>query len=113
MVAAAACAALALAPGFVTGLIALPALGFFALAVLPVVLELTERGAEQSEGTASGLIWLSGNLGGLVVAGVIGFMTGAPALSFLLMGAFVLAALPLAFRLRGPVAELPPVPGGA
>lgn len=113
VVAACSCAALAIAPGFVTGLLALPALGFFALAVLPVVLELTERGAEQSEGTASGLIWLSGNLGGLVVAGIIGFTTGAPGLSFLLMGAFVLAALPLAFRLRGPVTELPPVPDGA
>jgi len=112
VVAAGACAALAIAPSFATGLVALPALGFFALAVLPVVLELTERGAEQSEGTASGLIWLSGNLGGLVVASIIGFTTGAPAVSYLLMAAFVLAALPLVRRLKGPVGELPPVPDG-
>ena len=111
LVSAAACVALALAPSFLTGLIALPLLGFFALAVLPVVLELTERGSEQAEGTASGLIWLSGNLGGLVVAGVIGFTVDAPALSFLLLAAAVLAALPLARRLRAPVAALAPVAG--
>ncbi len=29
-------------------MIALPALGFVALAVLPIVLELTERGSEQA-----------------------------------------------------------------
>ena len=109
IVSAGACVALAVAPGFVTGLIALPALGFVALAVLPIVLELTERGSEQAEGTASGLIWLAGNLGGLIVASVIGFTVDEQALSFLLLAGFVLAALPLLRRLRGPVAELPPI----
>ena len=109
VVSAGACVALAVAPGFVTGLIALPALGFVALAVLPIVLELTERGSEQAEGTASGLIWLAGNLGGLVVASIIGFTVDEHALSFLLLAGFVLAALPLLRRLRGPVEELPPI----
>ena len=109
LIAAGACVALAVAPGFVTGLIALPALGFVALAVLPIVLELTERGSEQAEGTASGLIWLAGNLGGLVVASVIGFTVDEAALSFLLLAGFVLAALPLLRRLRGPIEELPPI----
>ena len=109
IVSAGACVALAVAPGFVTGLIALPALGFVALAVLPIVLELTERGSEQAEGTASGLIWLAGNLGGLIVASVIGFTVDEQAISFLLLAGFVLAALPLLRRLRGPVAELPPI----
>ena len=109
LVSAGACVALAVAPGFVTGLIALPALGFVALAVLPIVLELTERGSEQAEGTASGLIWLAGNLGGLVVASIIGFTVDEQALSFLLLAGFVLAALPLLRRLRGPVEELPPI----
>ena len=109
IVSAGACVALAVAPGFVTGLIALPALGFVALAVLPIVLELTERGSEQAEGTASGLIWLAGNLGGLVVASIIGFTVDEPALSFLLLAGFVLAALPLLRRLRAPVQELPPI----
>ena len=109
IVSAGACVALAVAPGFVTGLIALPALGFVALAVLPIVLELTERGSEQAEGTASGLIWLAGNLGGLIVASIIGFTVDEQALSFLLLAGFVLAALPLLRRLRGPVAELPPI----
>ena len=109
IVSAGACVALAVAPGFVTGLIAVPALGFVALAVLPIVLELTERGSEQAEGTASGLIWLAGNLGGLIVASVIGFTVDEQALSFLLLAGFVLAALPLLRRLRGPVAELPPI----
>ncbi len=111
LVAASACIALAVAPGLVTGLIALPALGFVALAVLPVVLELTERGSDETEGTASGLIWLAGNLGGLVVASVIGVTVDAPAVSFLLLAAFVLAALPLLRRLREPVSELPPIQG--
>ena len=109
VVSAGACVALAVAPGFVTGLIALPALGFVALAVLPIVLELTERGSEQAEGTASGLIWLAGNLGGLFVASIIGFTVDEQALSFLLLAGFVLAALPLLRRLRGPVGELPPI----
>src|SRR5256885_10355014 len=33
---------------------------------------LTERRTGEVEGTAAGLVWLSGNLGGLVVATVVG-----------------------------------------
>ncbi len=111
LVSAGACLALAVAPGFITGMIVLPALGFVALVVLPVVLELTERGSEQAEGTASGLIWLAGNLGGLIVASIIGVTVDAPAASFVLLAASVLATLPLVRRLREPVGELPPIPG--
>ncbi|HEV2782556.1 MAG TPA: MFS transporter [Actinophytocola sp.] len=99
-VAAAGCAVLAAAPGAASGFTVLLLIGFLLLPTLPVVLALTERRAGPAEGTAAGLIWLSGNLGGLVVATVVGLLVDHPAVAFLVMAAGALAALPLVGLLR-------------
>lgn len=113
VVSAAACLVLAAVPGFVTAVVCLTVLGLVSLSVLPIVLELTERASDQAEGTAAGLVLLAGNLSGLVVATVVGFTTGMPPLAFALLAAATLVSLLVLSRLRGPVAELAPVGGGA
>jgi predicted MFS family arabinose efflux permease len=101
-----ACLLLAAAPGALTALIALVVVGFLALAILPIVLELTERAAPDSESTASSLIWLAGNLGGLVVASVTGLLSGLPHVAFGVLALATASAWPTLRRLRAPVAEL-------
>jgi predicted MFS family arabinose efflux permease len=98
LVTACACVTLAVVPGVVTGYAALTLLGLALLPALPIVLGLTERRAGEAEGTAAGLIWLAGNLGGLVVAAVVGLLVDQPALAFALLA--VLSVLTVAV-LRG------------
>lgn len=90
-----ACVVLAVVPGVATGYIALALIGFGLLPALPIVLELTERRGGGTEGTAAGLIWLTGNLGGLVLAGVVAVLIDGPTLVFLLLAALSLLTLPL------------------
>jgi hypothetical protein len=93
-----ACVALAVVPGVAVGFVAVVALGFALLPALPIVLEMTERRAGAAEGTATGLIWLTGNLGGLVLAAVVGLLVDHPVPAFLLLAALSVLTLPL---LRG------------
>ncbi|HEV7651200.1 MAG TPA: MFS transporter [Actinophytocola sp.] len=93
-----ACVALAAVPGVAVGFVAVIALGFALLPALPIVLEMTERRAGPAEGTATGLIWLTGNLGGLVLAAVVGLLVDHPMPAFLLLAALSVLTLPL---LRG------------
>jgi predicted MFS family arabinose efflux permease len=95
LVTAVACAALAAVPGVVVGFVAVVALGFVLLPALPIVLELTERRSGRAEGTATGLIWLTGNLGGLVLAAVVGLLVGHPVPAFLMLAALSVLTLPL------------------
>ena len=90
-----ACLALAVAPGVAVGFVAVTALGFVLLPALPIVLELTERRAGAAEGTATGLIWLTGNLGGLVLAALVGVLVDLPLVVFLLLAALSLLTLPI------------------
>lgn len=103
-VAAAGCLVLAVAPGTVSGLLVLMVVGFLLLPTLPVVLELTERRTGEVQGTAAGLVWLSGNLGGLVVATVVGLLVDTPVAAFLVMAAMALLAVLLVGRLKPYVA---------
>jgi predicted MFS family arabinose efflux permease len=95
VVTAVACVALAVAPGVAVAFVAVVALGFALLPALPIVLELTERRAGRAEGTATGLIWLTGNLGGLVLAAVVGLLVDHPVPAFLMLGALSVLTLPL------------------
>ncbi len=104
-----ACLVLAIAPGTLSALISLLVVGFLALSVLPVVLELTERAAPDSESTASGLIWLAGNLGGLVMASVTGLIATRPHLAFLILALATASSLPTLRALREPVSRLDPM----
>jgi predicted MFS family arabinose efflux permease len=99
-VAAVGCAVLAAAPGSVSGFAVLLVIGFLLLPTLPIVLELTERRTGQAAGTAAGLVWLSGNLGGLVIASVVGLLVDYPVAAFLVMAAVAAGTVPLIRLLR-------------
>lgn len=99
-VTALACVALAGVPGVAVAFVSVVALGLALLPALPIVLELTERRAGAAEGTATGLIWLSGNLGGLVLAAVVGVLVGQPVVAFLLLAVLSVLTLPLLRALR-------------
>lgn len=110
MVTSVACVVLALAPGVLTGFVAIALIGLFLLPALPIVLELVERRTGEAEGTAAGLIWMAGNLGGLVVATVVGLLVDHPTAAFLVMAVIPLIAVPGARALRRPIAELRELP---
>jgi predicted MFS family arabinose efflux permease len=101
-----ACVLLAVASGVVTGFVSITVIGLLLLPALPIVLELVERRTGEAEGTAAGLIWMAGNLGGLVVAVVVGLLVDHPLVAFLVMAAIALIAVPGARSLRRPIAEL-------
>ena len=101
-----ACVALALLPSAVMAFIAITLIGFLLLPALPIVLELVERRTGEAESTAAGLIWMAGNLGGLLVATAVGLLVDHPLAAFLLMAAIALLAVPGAHALKRPIAEL-------
>jgi predicted MFS family arabinose efflux permease len=73
-------------------------MGLIMLPALPVILTAAERLAGSAEGTAGAIIWMAGNLGGLVVALVVQALVDEPAAAFLAMGAVSLLGVPLAAR---------------
>ena len=107
VVTAAVCALLAIVPGFGTGLACLSVAGLLLLPMLAIILELVERHTGGADGVSSGLVWTLGNLGGLVVTGIVGFTLDSPTVSFLILGAVTLLALPCS---RGSAHPSPPWP---
>jgi predicted MFS family arabinose efflux permease len=93
------CLVLALAPGVVTGYIALTLFGLVLLPVLPVMLELLEARQPESPGIATGLLWLAGNAGGVVVAVAVQAVIHHPGLAWTIMASGALVALPFSVRL--------------
>lgn len=93
------CVALGLAPwiGVRAGVIAV--MGLFLLPALPIVLAAAERLAGPAAGTAGAIVWMAGNLGGLVVALIVQVLVHHPLAAFLAMAAVSLLGLPLAARL--------------
>ena len=75
-------------------------IGLTLLPALPIVLTMTERHTGVAEGTAAGLIWMTGNLGGLVVAGATGLLVDRPAAAFGLCAVATMVGVPLVLRLR-------------
>ncbi|GAA1697023.1 hypothetical protein GCM10009745_49000 [Kribbella yunnanensis] len=95
-----ACLFLAFLPSTPVALITITLIGLLLLPALPIVLELVERRSTDAEGTAAGLIWLSGNLGGLLAATAVGLLVNHPRPAFLLLALLPLIALPGAHTLR-------------
>jgi predicted MFS family arabinose efflux permease len=93
------CVALGLVPwiGLRGAVIAL--MGVFLLPALPIVLASAERLAGPAAGTAGAIIWMAGNLGGLVVALMVQVLVHHASAAFLAMAAVSLLGLPLAARL--------------
>jgi predicted MFS family arabinose efflux permease len=79
--------------------------GFLLLACLPVLLEAAERLAGPAGTSATALIWLSGNAGGIVIALLVQAVLHHPLIAFLLMAAIpvsVLAVIPRAHEHQPP-----------
>ena len=96
------CVSLGLAPwlGARAGVIAI--MGLFLLPALPIVLAAAERLAGAAAGTAGAIVWMAGNLGGLIVALIVQVLVHHPLAAFLAMAFASLLGLPLAARLASP-----------
>lgn len=91
--------------------VVIAAMGFALLPALPVVLTAAERLAGvAAAGTAGAIVWLAGNLGGLVVALVVQALVHHPLPAFLAMAAISLPALPLARRFPSSRQQAPAEP---
>jgi cyanate permease len=75
-------------------------MGLLLLAALPVILTSAERLAGAHAGTAGAIVWMAGNLGGLVVALIVQALVHHPLTAFLAMAVVSLAGVPLARRVR-------------
>jgi predicted MFS family arabinose efflux permease len=97
--AAVGCAALAALRWVPAQALVLVVMGAALLPALPVVLTAIERIAGAGAGTAGAIIWLAGNLGGVVVALLTQALVDEPTAAFLALAAVALLGLPLAARL--------------
>ena len=75
-------------------------IGLFLLPALPIILTAAERLAGPTAGTAGAIVWMAGNLGGLVIALIVQVLVHHPLAAFCTMGGVCLLGLPLAARLR-------------
>ena len=82
--------------------VALVVIGLLLLPALPVVMTAAERMAGALAGTAGAIVWLAGNLGGLVVALIVQALVHHPFPAFAALALVALLGLPLVLRLPGP-----------
>ena len=97
---AGACLVLAMRPSTTMAYLMLIGVGLVLLPALPIVLALTERHAPEAEGTAAGLIWLSGNLGGVVLATIVGLLVTHASTAFVALASLTALAVPALVRYR-------------
>ncbi len=93
------CVVLGVAPWIGVRALVLVAMGIVLLPALPVILTAAEQLAGAAAGTAGAIVWMAGNLGGLVVALIVQILVHHPLAAFLAMAAVSLLGLPLAARL--------------
>ena len=89
------CVVLASAPGLVVTALVLVLMGATLLPALPIVLTAIERLAGAAAGTAGAIIWLAGNLGGIVVALLVQALVHDPSAAFLALAAVALLGVPI------------------
>jgi predicted MFS family arabinose efflux permease len=93
------CVVLATIPGLAGCALVLVLMGATLLPALPIVLTTIERLAGAAAGTAGAIIWLAGNLGGIVVALLVQGLVHEPTAAFLALALVALLGLPAAVRL--------------
>ncbi len=98
LVSAVGCVSLATITSIGARAVVLAAMGFVLLPALPVIIALAERLAGRAAGTAGAIVWMAGNLGGLVVALIVQALVHHQTAAFLTMAAVMLAGLPFAVR---------------
>jgi predicted MFS family arabinose efflux permease len=87
--------------------LAIAVMGVVLLPALPVILTAAEQLAGAAAGTAGAIVWMAGNLGGLVVALLVQVLVHHPLAAFLAMAAVSLLGLPLIARLTSLASEEP------
>jgi predicted MFS family arabinose efflux permease len=90
---------LSVIPGIAGKAVVMVAMGVLLLPALPVLMTVAEQLAGPAAGTAGAIVWMAGNLGGLVVALLVQALVHHPTAAFLAMAAAVLLATPLALRM--------------
>jgi predicted MFS family arabinose efflux permease len=98
------CIVLGLAPRLGVQALAMVAMGVLLLPALPIVLTAAEQLAGSAAGTAGAIVWMAGNLGGLVVALLVQLLVHHPLAAFATMAGISLLGLPIAARLTSPIA---------
>jgi predicted MFS family arabinose efflux permease len=93
------CVALGVAPWLGVRALVIVVMGVVLLPALPVILTAVEQLAGAAAGTAGAIVWMAGNLGGLVVALLVQALVHHPLGAFLAMAVVSLLGLPLAARL--------------
>jgi cyanate permease len=107
LVACLGCVTLGATPWLGVRALAIAAMGVVLLPALPVILTAAEQLAGAAAGTAGAIVWMAGNLGGLVVALLVQVLVHHPVAAFMAMAAVSLLGLPLAARLTSPAGEEP------
>jgi len=113
LVACLGCVVLGAAPWLGVRALAIVAMGAVLLPALPVILTAAEKLAGAAAGTAGAIVWMAGNLGGLLVALLVQILVHHPLTAFLAMGAVSLLGLPLAARLTATGGEPGRTPAAA
>jgi len=101
VVAIGACLLLAASPGTTTAAVALVLTGLFLLPGMPVMLEVAGRRGTVGAAAGASVLWLAGNVGGIVVAALVDAVQATPWLAFSVLAAVIALAAPAAARLRG------------
>jgi predicted MFS family arabinose efflux permease len=81
--------------------VALVVIGLLLLPALPIVITAAERIAGPLAGTAGAIVWLAGNLGGLIVALIVQALVHHPFPAFAALAVVALCGFPLVLRLPG------------
>jgi predicted MFS family arabinose efflux permease len=98
------CVALGVSSWLGVQALAIVAIGIVLLPALPIILTAAEQLAGAAAGTAGAIVWMAGNLGGLIVALLVQILVHHPLAAFLAMAGVALLGLPLAARLTSPLA---------
>ena len=80
--------------------VVLAVIGLLLLPALPIVITAAERIAGPLAGTAGAIVWLAGNLGGLIVALIVQALVHHPFPAFAAMAVVALLGFPLVLRLE-------------
>ncbi len=94
------CVVLATASHIAVWATALAIMGILLLPALPVILTSAEQMAGPAAGTAGAIVWLAGNLGGIVIALIAQALVHHPDEAFVALALVALLGLPLARRVR-------------
>jgi predicted MFS family arabinose efflux permease len=93
--------------------VVLVVIGLLLLSALPIVITGAERIAGPLAGTAGAIVWLAGNLGGLVVALIVQVLVHHTFPAFAALAVVAVLGFPLALRLPSPSSGDGRAPGGA